>query len=272
MVSKNRQGQSPLFTIDKERSIGITVGINMRVAAATLQTQRKPYFFLDTNCGSGWNVDIGVHGSPAVFNRIADELLLPRGIERYAVCCDHDAMATAELERRMEEGGWDHSTEVLTCDNENSVRYFATLIPQHDDPRYAMGAVLFDPNGYWNKNGKGVGPPVATLPEFTQRFRRIDIIGNINTIARKRMLGAGLDAIPPIEVLQLFHKQFWLVKLARYQRKEFLLVIGRNYPIRHCEKYGFYDLNSEDGREIMRRATELKKSDEGDLDLFGAQA
>lgn len=266
MSSNRKHGQSLLFTIDKERSIGVTLAIDMRVAAPTLQDKRKPFFFLDTNCGSGWNVEIGVHGSPAVANRAADEILLPRGIERYVVCCDRDPVATAELERRMEEGGWD--TEILTSDNEDSVRYFAKLIRQHDNPKYAMGAVLFDPNGPWYKNGKGEGPPVATLPEFTRHFPRIDIIGNINTTAYKRMLGAKLHVIPPLEVLQLFNKQHWLVKLATYHRKEFLLVIGRNFPIRHCEKFGFYDLNSEQGREIMRRATVLKKSDEGDLDLF----
>lgn len=237
------QGQS-ISTIDKERRIGAALSVGMRIANARFGGKRYPFWFLDANCGTGHNAEVNVRGSPLVFwdvSRMCLPLMLP-----VAHFCDHNADAISQLKRRFAHMADASDATVWHCDNGIALRAFANRIQQQENPQFAIGSVLFDPNGYfWHTQ-----VPVGELEWFTTQFPRIDIILNLNIRTYHLQRGAGHAVLPPAEVLASLHRSNWLVARAGGQNRH-LLAVGRNIPTGDHKALGFYKAESEIGQRML---------------------
>jgi hypothetical protein len=267
MSKQGTQGQS-VATLDKERCIASALSIGMKIANRAYSGRGYRYWHLDCNSGSGWNDDVDVPGSPLVFHRAADEYLT--GMKREAFFCDIDFDRLKILKNRISN---QCSSYCLPGDNEEAIQVFAERIRSSDNPRYAAGSVIVDPNGYWYRNSRGEGPPVNALTEFSKEFERIDIILNLNATAYKRQVGAGFEMIAPRDVLFSLNRSHWLVRRTICRGSDFLLAVGRNLKTGSHPALGFHHIDSDEGRFIMLKAEGKRQGvmtfNEPIQDLFG---
>jgi hypothetical protein len=247
----NFQGQSAA-TIDKERGLASALAIGMKIANTKFAGRGYRYWHFDANAGSGWNESVGVFGSPIVFHANADALLT--GMRREAFFCDLNRTALTELLNRLDQQPqW--SSCLFAHDNEEALEVFAERIRQSgESPRYAVGSVIVDPNGYWYRNAKGEGAPVRSLSEFSAQFPRIDIILNLNTRAYVLQRAQGHAVAPPLEVFASLRKSHWLVKRTHHGTNGWLLAVGRNVPTGDHRAIGFVKLESDEGHFIINLA------------------
>lgn len=249
MAKRTKQGQS-VITIDKERRIAAALSVGMRIANARFGGKGYKYFYFDANCGSGWNHQVGVPGSPLVFWHIAQECA--HGLTPAAYFCDRDVVAVEQLQARL---GGDPATAgsiLLPCDNEDGLRQFADAIRRSGEvAKYAIGAVLVDPNGYFYRNANGIGAPVRALRWFVAEFPRIDIILNLNLRTYYLQRGQHHEVMAPLEVLASLRKQYWLVSRGIGGQSRQLLAVGRNMQTDDHKAMGFYFADSDAGRRIL---------------------
>ncbi|MFZ0916988.1 MAG: hypothetical protein WAN04_08860, partial [Candidatus Udaeobacter sp.] len=238
------QGQSIDATIDKERCLGSALTIGMKIANAHFAGW--PYWHFDATAGSGHNDIVDVPGSPVVFHVAADTCLT--AMKRQGFFCDKNVAALKELKLRL--GKWMSSSYLLPGDNEEALEVFAERIRQSGDrPRYAVGSVIVDPNGYWYRNKTtGDGPPIAGLLRFVAEFPRIDIILNLNARIYRLQRANGHHVNSPQDVLINLRKSNWLVRHTRYgSSNDWLLAVGRNVATGDHRKIEFHRLDSEKG-------------------------
>ena len=258
VVPSTAQGQS-IATLDKERRIGSAYAVSMRVFRSKPEFIRKyRYHHLDANAGSGWNDLIGVPGSPIIFHQNADTYLREARVN--AFFCDRRAEAIETLRQTLGEAP--HRLErsrLLNCDNEIALQIFAEEIAKYEDPRFAIGSVLADSNGYFFRNARGEGPPIHGLYEFARRFPRMDIVLNLNLSAyyRQRAAAHCNDVAPPSEVLASLGKGCWLVAITAMPKQKFLLAVGRNVDTGGHASLGLHRLSSPRGRALMLEADRL---------------
>ena len=209
MTATGGQGQSFEATIDKERCLGSALTIGMKIASK-FSGSGFSYWHFDANAGCGHNRSCDVPGSPVVFHIAADACL--NGMQRRAFFSDCDQRQLDELAIRLTPA-WKASSYLLPRDNEESLEVFAECIRSSGErPQYAIGSVIVDPNGYWYRNGNGMGPPILGLLRFTAAFPRIDIVLNLNVGAYWRQRGAGQCVLPPRDVFASLRKAHWLVR------------------------------------------------------------
>ena len=244
---KGGQGQSAA-TIDKERRIAACLSVGMKIAEAKFGKTGFGYWHFDANAGSGWNEKVNVPGSPLVFWHVANAYL--RGLQPRAFFCDHDPRAMAKLQMRLR--GQPSPSVLLACDNEDAMEAFADSIRRRENPRFAVGSMLFDPNGYFNRSRNGNGPPIAPLDRFLREFPRIDLILNLNMRTYRLQRGADHDVLPPAELFALLGKEQWLVGRTYVGQSRFMIAIGRNVTTGDHRKIGLYELGSEAGQRIVR--------------------
>lgn len=266
-MSQGKQGQSSA-TIDKERCIGSALSIGMQIANRAFGGKGFMYWHMDANAGSGWNEHVGVPGSPVVFHKVAQERLTR--MQSQSFFCDLDVSCLKQLQQRLSSY---NNAHLIPGDNEEAIEVFAERIRMSDRPKFAVGSVVADPNGYWYRNAKGHGAPVRALTAFSREFPCVDIILNLNTNAYKRQVGAGFDVLPPRDVLRSLNKAHWLVRRTVCKGGDFLLAVGRNLKTGNHSSLGFHALESVEGNHIMLRA-EGKLQGSLDLDapiqdLFG---
>jgi hypothetical protein len=242
------QGQSVDATIDKQRCLGSALTIGMKIASKF--TGRFTYWHFDANAGSGHNDMANVPGSPIVFHTIADACL--NGMRRQAFFCDCNSEALKHLGSRL--GGWAMSSKLMWGDNEDHLATFAQYIGSTENPMFAVGSVIVDPNGYWYRNGGGLGAPTNALPIFARNFPRIDIILNLNLRTYWMQRAHGHAVLLPRDVLARFHKDFWLVRYNKVGNGRFLLAVGRNVETGDHRKLGFHKLDSPEGHDAMTSA------------------
>jgi hypothetical protein len=241
-------GQSFENTVDKERAIWSAISISLQVGSARkLRDRGFTFWFLDANAGSGHNDFANVPGSPVVFHLAADRWL--RGLRRCAFLCDINRDAITHLSDRL--GAWSSSSILLPYDNEEVLEVFAERIRSCENPRFAVGCIIADPNGYWYRNARGEGPPIKGLVKFASEFPRIDIVLNLNARAYRLQRGQGHGVLPPLEVLASLKKKYWLVRYTKHRGDHWLLAVGRNFETDPHSSLGFHRLDSEAGRAIM---------------------
>jgi hypothetical protein len=251
VAAMDEAGQS-LATIDKQRCLASALAISMRVANSKFKG--FTYFHCDANAGSGWNEQVSVDGSPIVFHKLADQYL--PDMRRQAFFCDINEDYIKRLNRRLTENRWCDHSHLFAQDNEEVLPVFAQCIRNSGEkPHYAVGSIIVDPNGYFYRNQKGLGAPVASLQEFTSVFKRIDLVLNLNISSYWRMQGQAWPKplMAPSEVLRSLNKQYWLVRRTNYGGWEWMLAVGRNVETGAHTRLGFHDIRSDEGRELMAR-------------------
>lgn len=251
MHADKSQGQSAV-TIDKERRIASALSIGMIIGSNSFAGRGFKFWHFDANAGSGWNHDVRVPGSPMVFWSVARERLL--GMEPVPFFCDINEGAMRALSGVLPREAKARSV-LLPGDNEEGLEVFAEYIRRSGEkPRYAIGSVIIDPNGYFYRNKDGIGAPVNALQWFCREFPRIDIILNLNIRTYQLQRGAGQAVKLPADVLDSLNKSHWLVARAGRARSRFLLAIGRNVKTSAHHTLNIYDRESSIGRYILNAA------------------
>jgi hypothetical protein len=255
IIPNNTQGQS-CATIDKQRRISSALAVSMRIADgwASKKKRRFTYWHFDANCGSGHNDDFDVPGSPIVFHAMADKHL--KWMDRKAFFCDIHEGRIAELKDRLYDNELHFlRSTLLPGDNETALDFFRKSICTYErNPQFAMGTMLFDPNGYWYRGQDKNGPPIDGVHSFVRDFPRIDIVLNLNT-RQYKLQGAHpwSSGTPSPRELLASLKQYWLVGLTQKSGNQFLLAVGRNMETNGHPGVKLFDIRSEEGQEIMAK-------------------
>lgn len=239
--------------------------LGMRVATAKLS--RFPFWLFDGNCGSGYNEAVGVDGSPIVVHLAADEAEISPA-RRQFFFCDHDQQRLHTLQSALgSRPVWQDRSYLIPGDNERAIEVFAECIAARENPKFAVGAIIVDPNGYFYRNRNGEGPPIAPLIEFTRRFPRIDLVMNLNMRTYHLQRGKGHDVPPPDDVLDCINRRFWLVGKISVGSSRFLVAVGRNFATGDHRRVKLFDRQSDYGREVMLWANSQRTEDLFDAPL-----
>jgi hypothetical protein len=270
LMKTNTQGQS-CATIDKQRRISSALVVSMQLAEAAGQKylmakkgknrpDRATYWHFDANAGCGWNDEFDVPGSPLVFHCMADKYL--RSLNRDAIFCDIDRDRIKELRERLsEQKSYEYTSMCLNIDNETALGVFRDkILNSGENPKYAVGTIIIDPNGYWHRSENNVGPPVEGLQDFAVKFPRIDIIINISTRICRMMMGHKRNGHPAFQDVQwpreilISLKRHWIIGWSP-TGNQFLIGVGRSMPVREHARLGLYDMDGPEGIDIMNKVT-----------------
>lgn len=213
-----------------------------------------PYWHIDLNSGSGWNdkAKPQCEGSPLVFLRTATSAKRRCNV----VLCDNDDAAIDALNRNVLSVQSDGCDIRICCEDNGQVLRWASLrIAAEENPRFAVGTVLCDPNGW-----KPVDVPLDEIRLFAERFPRIDLVFNLNLslfamtrACRQRQKKGFTDKPDPEDILRSIPHRNWMVSSPPKggHGNRFSLAVGRSIA---SAKYppGFYPLDSDIGLDIIR--------------------
>lgn len=248
-AAESAQGQGPT-TEFKLRGIQAAITVTMRVATGS-HLVRFPYWHIDLNSGCGINHDAGCVGSPLAFLQAAYSLK-----PNYrAFFCDIREEAIIELQERV---GANRRCTLLRGNNRDALPLIAGQIRRAErKPRFAMGTVLCDPNGYFY----GDSVPADQLADFCREFPRIDMILNLNVRTRRLIRGciekrrAGWENVSCLGLNDLpgfLNRRYWLIRnLISKGGDQFVLMVGRNYRLGDHRALGFHHLESSAGQAIL---------------------
>jgi hypothetical protein len=253
---KTKQGQSD-STEFKERGLEAAFAINLKIFKSTIARKfgdRYPYWHFDLNCGCGINKKIGCIGSPLAFLRAAESV----GQSSYfAGFCDINEEYLYEL---MEREQVRSNAQCFTFHGSNAtlVETIPDIIAKIERPDRAVGMVLSDPNGF--------GVPLGELAELSRQCRGIDIAIHWNSRIRRLRRGQGREFIDIDEAIAMINKRHWLIREPRGNH-QWTVLIGRNIKIGEHRALGYFHLDSEKGRDIMRKCKARIQEDKPQYEL-----
>lgn len=247
------QGQGAT-TEAKERGIKGTLAISLSMADKP-HLCRFPFWHVDLHSGSGFNEQARCFGSPIAFLEAIRERLRPFR----AFFVDINADSVASLDARLAR---EYLTESKSCfsflgDNEGLLPVVGSMIRQTENPRYAVGSLLSDPNG-WTDN-----VPLRQLAEFAAEFPRIDLIFNLNVrfyrlaqghISKGNDTWRAKDIPSVLDFPQRFSRQHWLIRRITQSRgTPFIMLVGRNILAGDWKAFGFHHLESDIAQAEIER-------------------
>lgn len=248
------QGQSG-YTRFKEERFAPTLAQSLLISKA-IPVARYPYYHVDLNCGGGFNESVQVAGSPLNFLSAVER---HQRTNFYAFFVDHDPDCIRKLIALPEVEA--HSQRVFTFpyDNSEVLSVVAEFVAKQErNPHFAMGSILIDPNGYH----KGV--PWDALRTFCQAHPRFDLFLNLNT-RTFRLERAHIEAgatgwtakrLQPISgFAEWFNRPHWMwTTECQIAGSSWIQLVGRTIRTQSIgySHLGFYDSQSERGRDIVR--------------------
>lgn len=260
MPAGTTQGQG-VGTQRKQELFYHANAVGMRIVAKHPKLSRYPFWLFDGNCGSGWNDEVNVIGSPITAHLAADYVGLTVDRRRFHFC-DRDRESMLRLQARLaNDPAWEAASYLSIGDNEEGLELFAQCITAQEKSAYALGAVIIDPNGWFYRNANSDGPPTEGLRLFARRFPRIDVVLNLNVRTYQLCKGQSIDVPSPIDVLRSLTRQHWLVGWIKMGNSRFLVAVGRNLETGDHRKVGLHHLDSEEGRVIMSFAEGGRQGD-----------
>ena len=255
MASKIIQGQGD-GTEYKERSLGAAFWVNLTICAKHPRCKDKPYHHFDLYCGSGFNDISRCEGSPLAFWRAVE---LTGKAPVFAHFVDEIQEQISLLCTQFYGHPYALNSFIHHGDNASFIPLIPFLIRERgDNPEYALGSVLIDPNG--------AGIPWDELIELTHQCPRLDVFLNFNVSIVNRISGykhnksqrrvERLENVPGI-----LGKNHVLIRNPTGGRNSFVLLVCRNIKTREHRSLGFYHWDSADGLRI-RRTTGLTKAEQ----------
>jgi len=243
------QGQSADATEAKQR--GLTFAFRPGFAVMRQPKFRDRgcrLFHIDLHAGSGFNDDAQCIGSPLAF---LSEAKRSGCTNFFAGFCDRDKYAIQCLKERPEIKH-DERCVVFHGDNAELLYMLPDIVRHHrENPRYAIGSVLSDPNG--------ADVPLESIIWLAQTCPCIDVILHWNSTITKRLRnGLKPQQYTLDEVIKLIPKKDWLIR-EPVGIHQFTLAIGRNFRFNAWHSIGFYDLNSTRGQDILQRCSLPKR-------------
>jgi len=245
------QGQS---FITEEKARGFTSVFRQQLSVVKYSQNpviaNSIYVHIDLHAGSGFNSEVGVIGSPVLFESTAHNL----EFERYVLLCvEKDKHRIAELGSRLQKNDrafphWGDNGELCEC--------VPDILRGHNiEPSNAVGSVLIDPNGFVDQI------PWRQLDELFKRCGRIDVVFNFPGTAYTRNR-AHSDHVDISELPKRMSKAHWFIREPLPTHK-FTLCVGRNTDLlRIPEKLGspFARWESDKGSQYRNKA--MMTSDE----------
>lgn len=262
-----KQGQSPLGTRHKLEGIYDILHLCAKISLGAERKFEKwnyPFWFADLNCGSGWNEQANCYGSPIQFIEAMAEV----NRKFCAYFCDKDQnRCETSLQTIVENYNdltvgskiryfWKNNSKLLT-------KLADWIIDSGENPQYAVGAILSDPNG-----PSIDGFPLKEIVEFVEQFPRIDVILNVNVTTMKKCRGVKkiegfIDDWPAKtlrEMIQLIPKRYWLIREPVLSKGYYYVILcGRNIRTGDHRKLGFHQVASQTGFQIIQKADSDRK-------------
>jgi len=239
MPSYSGQGQGD-HTEDKQRGLGAAFSINLRIFREKFGNTRFNYWHFDLHAGSGHNDEADCTGSPISFIRAAEYC----GVEKFfAGFCEVRKDAVTQLLARPEMQ--DMRGYVFHGDNREFISAIPDLIAARgENPAFAVGSVLADPNGS--------GIPIRELAALNKACPRLDVFINWSATSNKRHRGRfGEESCLSLsEAIAALGKRHWLIRQPR-GAFQWTLLFGRNIATGDHRAMGIYDLRSAKGEEIL---------------------
>jgi len=252
------QGDSTPWKVD-----GFATVFHVSLDIGNAEKLRKwAFWHLDLNAGCGWNDKAGCEGSPISFLRVASQFKRP--IRAYF--CDKRQEACDALAGRIPPLSLPGTifTNVVCCDNAALLGEIAKQIRRCENPEYAIGQVLCDPNGFNDM-------PLDALAAFAAEFPRIDVIIHLNISLFARMRGCkkseqyakGFGSKPePEDVLRRLGRKWWSIRRIPSRKgmkgERFTTAVGTSFKNRSRRIMDFVDLESDEGQSIVKQ---LKSED-----------
>lgn len=224
-------------TIIKQEKFEKLLDLHIRVCQQIFSkpnTVNKIYRYIDTFSGLG-------DGSPSIFKKLIEQ----HSLEFEADFFEINKEAGKSLKNILKDFG--------TIRIGDSKLLVQTLAPS--DSQY--GIAYLDSFG-----GESLyldTPQIAFC--LSQKFRKVDILLNVNATSIKRPRGAGFTDIYAIDIIDQIEKSYWIVS-EPYGKHQWAFLIGTNWQhFPTWEKEGFYNIGSNDGQEILRIINFSKNED-----------
>lgn len=218
------------------------------------------YFHFDLNAGCGVNEIAGCVGSPLAFRDAAVKAGMP---EAFCFCCELDAGAAVQLQRRTED---DARTFVTIGRNQDFVEQIPDIIQQYGaDPRTAFGSILVDPNDH-----RRDAIPYDGLRRIAAECPRLDVLFHFPQLAMKRIVAGVAKGTCPesaasdcFDVDDLPHvigkRHLWIKQTP--DLGNFAIVVGRNTDnVNDDKRAGLARWNSDLGL-LYRERCKMKVED-----------
>lgn len=219
-----RQGQGR-HTVNKIAGFEAFFTQNMAVVKHAIRS--SDYFHFDLNAGCGFNEIAGCIGSPLAFRAAAIKAGMP---EAFCFCCELDAGAAVQLQRRTEA---EARTFVTIGRNQDFVEQIPDIIQQYgSDPRTAFGSILVDPNDH-----RRDAIPYDGLRRIAHECPRLDVLFHFPQLAIKRIVAgvakgtcpesAASDCFDVDDLPDVIGKRHLWIKQTP-DLGNFAIVVGRN--------------------------------------------
>jgi hypothetical protein len=243
-VSGLNQGQGSA-TEFKQRGLQAAFSINLQIFCNKFGG-RFSYFHFDLNCGSGYNDVAGCIGSPIAFLRAASSA----GVDNFLACFVDNCESSLQTLKEQKEIKESNNCAMFHGDNSSFIKSIPEIIrARGDDPKYAVGMVLSDPNGS--------GVPIDELAWLSMVCPRLDFIVNWNSTIVKRCnkqvhRTEKMRRTCLADALQMLGKKHWLIRDPRTSQ-QWTLLVGRNIKAGNHRELGFFNLDTAHGQRLLDR-------------------
>lgn len=221
----------------KQQSLSDILHLHMRIVGHTLKKHtwaKQGYFYLDLNAGPGIDPE-GKPGSPLIAIQSSIDMQMPFS----GTFCEADPPMLEKLRASL--AGYNGAFRVVPYDNRT--------LDQHikgDNRQY--GIAYCDPSN--------AAVPWDTLRWLSSAFRYQDILISLACASWKRQ--RNLPHYQPLKELLLSVKPIWLIREPVTQFQWVMLLGTGNPNIREWKNRGWYRFDSEQGRDMFERATEIR--------------
>jgi three-Cys-motif partner protein len=215
---------------------GVHIGARIH---AKQHGQQYPFWLFDLFCGSGYNEQVDCIGSPLAMYSEA----VAQGVAPLMHCVDRDPQALAALSAQpLVREHFDRSIFLHNGDNAEFHAYALERVRERENPQYAQGIALFDPNDSVIN--------LELLAGFSRLLPRIDIVINYSGAAVKRANGAGANRADLRAYLQAADKKHWLIRKP-HGIWQWSLLVGRNVRTGDYRAQGFEHLDGSAGSDAL---------------------
>lgn len=227
-------------TAEKQQALEAVLSMHINVVKSILSRWPKyprPYHYIDTNAGTGYNDQEDCPGSPVVFLKTATRINVPI----WARFIEINAGNRVFLDGCT--GCFPGNHLSITGDNQKEL---PTLMDQL--PRNAYGIIYCDPNGI---NHDHLDMLAAASVHIN--CKKMDILIRCAGSAVKRT--QHLTGLKLLDYVSGIEKKHWLVqRVSSSDRWQWTFLLGSNWPdMPTYKKHGFIRLDSDEGKDQIER-------------------